>query len=85
MISQLLGAVIDLSCKFLICLFFHPVKARAQQYLGVIYLDLEEFEEAQKYLQDSYETCKGIYGKMEKIAKQTHVGMALRLAGNSLV
>ena len=53
--------------------------------LGMIHLDLEEFEEAQTYLQSFFETWKAVYGgvKVKKIMGVClKVGMATRLAGN---
>ena len=62
----------------------HTVMAQAQFRLGMIHLELEEFEEAQKHLQSSFATNKAIYGVEHKDTLQGHLGvaMAARLAGN---
>ena len=58
--------------------------ASAQHRLGVIQLELEEFEEAQKHFQHSFATHKEAYGVKDKRTRQAHLGvaMAARLAGN---
>ena len=58
--------------------------ARAQCRLGVIHLELEEFEEAQKHLQHSFATHKEAYGVEHEDTVLAHlrVVMAARLAGN---
>ena len=58
--------------------------ADVQLHLGVIHLDLEEFEEAQKHLQHSFATHKEAYGVKDKRTMRAHLGvaMAARLAGN---
>lgn len=61
------------------------VRGNVQRCLGMIHLDLEEFEEAQKYLQGSFETCNAVYGgvKVKKIMEVClKVAVAARLAGN---
>ena len=52
--------------------------------LGLIYLDLEEFEEAQKYLQSSFASSIEIWGvkNVGTISAQMWVATAARLAGN---
>ena len=57
--------------------------ASAQGRLGMIHLELEEFEEAQNHFQDSFATHKAVYGVEDK-DKEAHRGfaMAARLAGN---
>ena len=52
--------------------------------LGLIYLDLEEFEEAQKYWQSSFASRIEIWGVKDKRTMSAHlrVAMAARLAGN---
>ena len=58
--------------------------APAQHCLGMIHLELDEFEEAQKRLQSSFATHKAVYGEKDKRTVQAHLGvaMAARLAGN---
>ena len=58
--------------------------APALHCLGMIHLELEEFEEAQKHLQSSFATHKAIYGVKDKRTMGAHTGvaMAARLAGN---
>ena len=58
--------------------------APAQHCLGMIHLELEEFEEAQKHLQSSFATRKAVYGVQHKDTRQAHLwfAMAARLAGN---
>ena len=58
--------------------------APAQHCLGMIHLDLEEFEEAQKHLQSSFATRKKVYGVKDKDTRQARLwfAMAARLAGN---
>ena len=58
--------------------------AHAQRRLGMIHLELEEFEEAQKHFQDSFATHKAVYGVQHKDTMEAHLGvaMAARLAGN---
>ena len=58
--------------------------ASAQLRLGVIHLELEEFEEAQKHLQSSFATHKAVYGVEHEDTMEAHlrVAMAARLAGN---
>ena len=58
--------------------------APAQYGLGMIHLELDEFEEAQKHLQNSFATYKAVYGEKDKRTVQAHLGvaMAARLAGN---
>ena len=58
--------------------------ASAQRRLGLIHLELEEFEEAQKHLQHSFATYKEAYGVKDKRTMWVHlrVAMAARLAGN---
>ena len=58
--------------------------AAAQYGLGMIHLDLEEFEEAQKHLQSSFATYKTVYGvkDMNTVGAHRGVAMAARLAGN---
>ena len=61
------------------------VLAEHQHVLGVIHLDLEEFEKAQKNFQGSFETYKAVYEDVNhKATKQTHLGtvMAAKMAGN---
>ena len=55
-----------------------------QHCLGMIQLELEEFEEAQKHLQSSFATRKTVYGVKDERTRQVHldVAMAARLAGN---
>ena len=50
----------------------------------MIHLELEEFEEAQKHMQSSFETHKAIYGvkDMRTTGAYLEVAMAARLAGN---
>ena len=50
----------------------------------MIHLELEEFEEAQKHMQGSFETHKALYGlKHERtMGAYLQVAMASRLAGN---
>lgn len=74
---------------YTILLFFHCIytgflSAELQHCLGMIHLDLEEFEEAQKHLQSSFETCKAVYGVKAKKAMEVclRVATAARLAGN---
>ena len=52
--------------------------------LGLIYLDLEEFEEAQKYLQSCFASSIEIWGVKNKRTLDAHlsVAAAARLAGN---
>ena len=47
-------------------------------------MDLEEFEEAQKYFQHSFATYKEVYGAKDKTTMRAHLGVvtAARLAGN---
>ena len=47
-------------------------------------MDLEEFEEAQKYLQNSFEMCKAVIGVKAKktMGACLKVAMAANLAGN---
>ena len=58
--------------------------ALAQRRLGMIHLELEEFEEAQKHLQSSFATHKEAYGVKDKRTMVAHlrVAMAARLSGN---
>ena len=58
--------------------------ARAQHCLGMIHLELEELEEAQKHLQSSFATHKAVYGVKDKDTVGAHLcfAMAARLAGN---
>ena len=58
--------------------------AAVQSSLGMIHLELEEFEEAQKQLQSSFATHKAVYGVEHKDTRQAHLwfAMAARLAGN---
>ena len=58
--------------------------APVQRDLGMIQLELEEFEEAQKHLQHSFATHKEAYGVKDKRTMQVRlrVVMAARLAGN---
>ena len=58
--------------------------APAQLGSGMIHLDLEEFEEAQKRLQSSFATYKAVYGVKDKRTMGAHLwfAMAARLAGN---
>ena len=58
--------------------------ASVQYLLGMMHLQLEEFEEAQKYLQSSIATYKAVYGVKDKETMRAHLGfaMAARLAGN---
>jgi len=50
----------------------------------MIHLELEEFEEAQKHMQGSFETHKALYGvkDMRTTGAYLEVAMAARLAGN---
>lgn len=52
--------------------------------LGLIYLDLEEFEEAQKYLQSYFASRIEIWGVKDERTMSAYlwVAMAARLAGN---
>ena len=52
--------------------------------LGLIYLDLEEFDEAPKYWQNYFASCIEIWGVKDKRTMSAHlrVAMAARLAGN---
>ena len=52
--------------------------------LGMIHLELEEFEEAQKHMQGFFETHKALYGvkDMRTTGAYLAVAMAARLAGN---
>ena len=58
--------------------------AAVQHCFGMIHLELEKFEEAQKHLQSSFATRKAVYGIHHKDTRQAHllVAMAARLAGN---
>ena len=58
--------------------------AAVQLDLGMIHLELEEFEEAQKHLQHSFATHKEVYGVKNKDTMEAHLGiaMAARLSGN---
>ena len=58
--------------------------ASVQLHLGMIKLELKEFEEAQKHMQISFATRKEVYGIKDKRTRQAHLGvaMAARLAGN---
>ena len=58
--------------------------ATAQHFLGMIHLELEEFEKAQKHLQSASATYKAVYGVKDKNIMGAHLGiaMAARLAGN---
>ena len=64
--------------------FTHTVLAPVHQCLGVFHLELEEFEEAQKHMQGSFETHKALYGVKDKRTTGAYleVAMAARLAGN---
>ena len=55
----------------------------AERCLGMIHLELEEFEEAQKHLQSSFATRKEAYGVKDRRTMRVHlrVAMAARLAG----
>ena len=52
--------------------------------LGLIYLDLEEFEEAQKYLQISFVSRIQIWGVKDESTILSHllIAVAARLVGN---
>ena len=58
--------------------------AGVQHCLGMIQLELEEFEDAQKHLQDSFATHKAVYGVKDKKTMRVRLWftMAARLAGN---
>ena len=58
--------------------------ASAQNCLGGIHLELEEFEQAQKHLQSSFATHKAVFGVKNKDTMRAHLGVAVaaRLAGN---
>ena len=58
--------------------------AAVQLRLGMIQLELEEFEEAQKHLQSSFATHKAVYGVQHKDTRLAHLwfARAVRLAGN---
>ena len=58
--------------------------ADVQHCLGMIELELEEFEEAQKHLQSSSATYKADYRVKDKNTIGAHLGIAIaaRLAGN---
>ena len=67
--------------------YFHSidaVTAYVQYNSGMILLDLEEFEAAQRDLQSCFATHKAVYGIKEKRTMETHlrVVQAARLAGN---
>ena len=64
--------------------FTHTVLTPVHQCLGVFHLELEEFEEAQKHMQGSFETHKALYGVKDKRTTGAYleVAMAARLAGN---
>ena len=55
-----------------------------QLVLGLIYLDLEGFEEAQKNLQSSFASHKAFWGVKDERTMTAYlwVAMAARLAGN---
>ena len=57
--------------------------ADVQLRLGMVHLDLEEFEEAQKNLQSSSATHKAVYGVHHKDTRRAHLwfARAVRLAG----
>ena len=59
--------------------------ATAQHFVGMMHLELEEFEEAQKHLQSSFATHRAVYGVEDKrtmMGARLSVAMAARLAGN---
>ena len=58
--------------------------ASAQLRFGVIHLELEEFEEAQKHLQSSFATHKVVYGVEHEDTRRAHLwfAVAARLSGN---
>ena len=57
--------------------------APAQYLLGMMHLQLEEFEEAQKHLQSSFATYKAVYGVKDKRTMVTHLWFVIaRLDGN---
>ena len=58
--------------------------ATAQHVLGMVHLELEEFDQAQKHLQNSSATYRAVYGVKDKNTMGAHLGiaMAARLAGN---
>ena len=58
--------------------------AAVQSSLGMIHLELEEFEEAQKHLQSSFATYKAVYGVQHKDTMEALLwfARAVRLAGN---
>ena len=58
--------------------------ADVQLNLGMIHLELEEFEEAQKHLQHSFATHKAVYGVKHKDTMEAllRVAKAARLPGN---
>ena len=57
--------------------------ADTQLCLGMIHLELEDLEEAQRHLQSSFATQKAVYGVKHKYTMQAHLwaAMAARLAG----
>ena len=62
----------------------HTVMATLQHTLGVIQLELEEFEEAQKLLQHSFATYNEAYGVKDErtMEARLRVAMAARLSVN---
>ena len=58
--------------------------ADVQLHLGVIHLELEKFEKAQKHLQSSFATHKAVHGVEHEDTMEALLGvaMAARLAGN---
>ena len=58
--------------------------ASVQLHLGMIQLELEEFEEAQKHIQSSFATRKEVYGIKDQRTRQAHLWFAgaARLTGN---